>query len=152
MFAKTTCCLLLALVAGQDWMHWNSTPSQPPTADAVAGQANEGKAHVVVIRGSNLIGAALKYGISLDREARGRIGSGHHMLLETTAGTHRIEVSCFGGWTPTTKVDGLDFEARDGETYFFRVHPDGRCAGIETMSVHDGEALRAETKPVDVDR
>lgn len=89
---------------------------------------------MVVIRTSNLIGAANPFTIALDGNDLFRIGSGEHATFPVPAGQHRIAVKCFGGWTPTMKEDARSFTAAAGAASFFRVGPSMNCAAIEAIS------------------
>jgi hypothetical protein len=86
------------------------------------------------------VGAANPFTIALDGNDLFRIGSGEHAEFPVPAGSHRIAVKCFGGWTPTMKEDTESFAAAAGETRYFRVAPSATCADIEAIG--EGTAKR----------
>jgi Protein of unknown function (DUF2846) len=125
-----------------------TTPVAPTAPTAVAAQPapQAEPATIVVIRTSNIIGVANKYRVMLDGGQRGSLGSGRYLQFQVSAGEHGVGVSCFGGWTPTWKKDAVKFTAAAGQTYYFKIHPDLKCAAIETIDAEEGLRMLAKSK------
>ncbi|MFD0724896.1 hypothetical protein [Lysobacter brunescens] len=146
--------VVLLLALGQDWMQWKGgQPAGQPDAPAPAEvQQQDGVATVVVLRTQSLVGAGLKYGVSLDGMDRGQLRTGRHVEFEARAGTpHTVGVKCFGGWSPTMKFDSLQFTAVNGETIHFKVRPGGECAVIERIGEEEARQLLAKSRKIDVE-
>jgi hypothetical protein len=146
--------VVLLLALGQDWMQWKGgqPAAQSQAPDSAGMQQDAGVANVVVLRTQSLVGAGLKYGISLDGMDRGSLWTGRHVEFEAGAGTpHTVGVKCFGGWSPTMKFDSLQFTAANGETIHFKVRPGGACAVIERIGEEEARQMLAKSRKIDAE-
>jgi hypothetical protein len=113
-----------------------------------AGQA-AGK--LVLIRSSNLIGAANAYYVALDGKDVFAIRSGENTELKVAEGEHYVAVKCFGGFTPTWKEESIKFTASPAKANFFEISPSTSCAKIAAVSEDDGKKAVASTKFISPD-
>ncbi|GLR15181.1 hypothetical protein GCM10007907_39710 [Chitinimonas prasina] len=118
----------------------------PPVAD------RNTAAKVVVVRISDLVGAANGYTIAFNGKDLAGIGSGEHAEFLVTPGEHYIAVKCFGGFSPTWKEESLKFIANVSQSNFFLVRPNSRCASIKSATEEEAQKHLPDSQAVNLDK
>lgn len=120
------------------------------TVDAPAAATETAGSKVVTIRTSSLVGVANKYKVAFDDREIYSLRSGQYAEFPVTEGEHRVAVKCFGGWSPTWKQQSLSFMVSPQQITYFKIHPNGTCAGIEIINAKEAEKLIRKSKKVEV--
>ena len=101
---------------------------------------------VTVIRISSFIGVAGSYIIILNGAEIFGIRSGQYTKFKLNEGEYEIGVKClvgpicWGGSSPTWRLDSLKFSATSNSSSYFLVSPNFSCAGIKQIT--EAEALK----------
>lgn len=114
----------------------------------ITNQATASK--VVPIRVSSIVGVANGYTVVIDGKDLLGIGSGEYTEFNVPEGEHYIGVKCFGGWTPTWKLDAVQFKAIAKQSSYFEISPNLKCAGIRQIGEQDAKSLISGSKFIDL--
>lgn len=101
---------------------------------------------LVLIRPSNLIGAANSYYVSFDGKDVFSIRSGDYTKFRVPSGAHIVSVKCFGGWSPAWKEDGKQFVAAPNQSNYFEISPSLTCAKIVQIGGDEATKLLAASR------
>jgi len=92
------------------------------------------KGNVVVLRNKNIIGMGVDYIVKLDGDNIAKIGTGKHLSMPLSIGTHEIGVKCFGGIFPVWHEDIIPVKIHNNTTTYLLISPSPICANIEKIT------------------
>jgi len=114
-------------------------------------ETNKGVAEIVVVRNSNLLGSPNAFKVQVNGEDILSIRTAQYAILRLNAGKHTVGVKSFGGLTPTTKIDTVEFTARDGDQLYFMISPHfSKNNEIEEIPKSEAEQLIEKSELIEI--